>query len=104
MAELMTPKEVSEQNELALVRGITISEDHSLDLSSVKVYAEVSCPSCGIRLATYEKYVESSDAIIGRTISVSFTGSCYNKGYPGSGRFDWSGTASSATIYEISSD
>ena len=89
----------------AIVSGIFISEDQRTTiLPTVKVYAEVTCPRCSIRLASYEKYVESSKAVIGNTVSISFTGSCYNRGYPGSGAFDWSGTVVSAVIYEIPSD
>ena len=96
-------KVLAEAN-MALVKGIKISEDKPADidaLNSVTVYAEVKCPRCSIQLATYTRIVESNQARIGGTVSVSFTGSCYNRGFPGSGAFDWSGTVTSAYIYEI---
>ena len=67
----------------------------------VKVYVEARCPRCSIRLASYTKYVESPRAIIGGTVTISFTGSCYNRGGAGSGVFDWSGTVTSGYIYQI---
>lgn len=90
--------------DMAMVKGVSIVDDEPADMAAlflVMVYAEARCPRCSIRLATYTKYVESPRAIIGGTVTISFTGSCYNRGGAGSGVFDWRGTVTSGYIYEI---
>lgn len=68
----------------------------------IYVTIEVRCPKCDCFLASFSEYRESSSAIfLGAIVTCSYTGSCYNKGFCGSGAFDWSGTATSGRVISI---
>lgn len=77
------------------------------ETSKARVYVtgDVTCPKCGTRLAGFDQWMESSDDVrIGNNIplEMSFTGSCYNAGYPGSGKYCWGpGTVSSGKITAV---
>ena len=38
---------------------------------------------------------------VGAIVTISFTGSCYNKDRCGSGKFDWRGTVTSGKIIKV---
>jgi hypothetical protein len=85
-----------------IVRDVEIGpEDSKLAAGTIEVYVEAKCPNCKCRLASYRKYVESSKAYIGAIVTISFTGSCYNKGECGSGKFDWRGTVTDGVVYKV---
>lgn len=69
--------------------------------NTVLVYVEANCPRCSCRLASYRRYVESSRAYIGAIVTITFNGACFNRGYCGSGRFDWRGSISSGRVYRL---
>jgi hypothetical protein len=71
-------------------------------LGRIYVTIEVRCPKCDCYLASFSEYRESSSSIyVGAIVTISYTGACYNKGYCGSGAFDWRGTATSGKIMQI---
>jgi len=71
----------------------------------VYVSGDVKCPRCGTKLAGFDQWMESSDDLqIGTVVplELSYTGACYNAGYPGSGRYCWGpGTIITGTITAI---
>jgi len=67
----------------------------------ILVYVEVKCPRCGCWLGSYKRYVESNRAYVGSIVSISFTGSCFNREKCGSGKFDWRGTVTSGRVYRV---
>jgi hypothetical protein len=67
------------------------------------VEIEVRCPKCNCFLASYSEYRDSSSSIyVGAIITIAYKGTCTNKGYCGSGSFDWEGTVTNGKIIGIS--
>lgn len=68
----------------------------------IYVTIEVKCPKCNCFLASFSEYRESSDRIyIGAIVTITYSGSCFNKGECGSGRFCWRGTVTSGKVIQL---
>ena len=100
----------SQSNEASLKLNapspLAISAYSAVETRSVagRIYItiEVHCPKCGCFLGSFSEYRESSSSIyVGAIVTISYTGSCYNKNYCGSGAFDWQGTVTSGKVIRI---